>query len=84
MRRALAAILDTAVGLLAAFGAFRLALVTAPCGGNQGECFALTPLTIVFILTVLGLYFLLPQFLMGRSVAQALLRVQPATDAEEE
>jgi hypothetical protein len=72
MRGVLAALTDALVVAGLGFVAFRLALVTAPCNGNMGDCASLTPLVVLFVLLALVLYFGAGQLLWRSTPGQRL------------
>ena len=76
MRGALAALTDALVVCGLGFVAFRLALVTAPCNGNMGDCASLTPLVVFFVLLALVLYFGAGQLLWRSTPGQKLFQVE--------
>jgi hypothetical protein len=57
VRRVVAAVTDAVLAALLGFLGFRFALWATPCGGNQGNCFPLTPAIVVCVLAALVLYF---------------------------
>lgn len=72
MRRVLAALTDALVVGGLGFVAFRLALATAPCSGNMGDCASLTPIVVFFVLLALVLYFGAGQLLWRSTPGQKL------------
>lgn len=73
MRKALAALIDAALTALACYLGFRVALWAAPCDGHVDNCFILIPLTVLFIVVGLALYFGLGYRILGTTAGQRLL-----------
>lgn len=73
MRKVLAALIDAALTALAGYLGFRVALWAAPCDGHMADCFILIPLTILFVLIGLALYFGLGYRVLGTTPGQRLL-----------
>jgi uncharacterized RDD family membrane protein YckC len=79
MRVILAALVDVAAASAVAFVGFQLAYLLTPCG-NVANCFPLTPVAVLTILVLVGLYFAVSIKALGATLGKRLLGIKGAPE----